>query len=192
MRDVISAGLRGKSCRRAFSNGSIACPPGKCPVARVQSDTLRPADWTIGYSSPRSDIAVTTNYWTEIAAELGCAFSPPAISPGEQRATILPAGKSFHHTRPPRDPSLRDAMSKPPGTSARATQRAAIGHSEDLAFSPMSQGAACPIKPVDTRENDIWKSPNSQTLLCVAKCWLEVLAGAKCRLNGTYFDGNRA
>src|SRR5882757_3247349 len=118
MRDVISAGQRGKSCRRAFSNGSIACPPGKCPVARVQSDTLRPAGWTIGYSSPRSDIAVTTNYWTEIAAELGCAFHRRQFLPGNSEQLFLPAGKSFHHTRPPRDPSLRDAMSKPPGTSA--------------------------------------------------------------------------
>jgi len=100
MRDVISAGLRGKSCRRAFSNGSIACPPGKCPVARVQSDTLRPADWTIGYSSPRSDIAVTTNYWTEIAAELGCAFHRRQFLPGNSEQLFCqPENRSITRVR---------------------------------------------------------------------------------------------
>jgi hypothetical protein len=48
MRGIIDTGQRDKACRRAF-NDSIACPPGKFPVAVVQSDTLRPADWTIGY-----------------------------------------------------------------------------------------------------------------------------------------------
>jgi hypothetical protein len=62
----------------------LPCPPGKCPVALVQSDTLHPADWTIGYSSPRSDIAVTTKYRTGIAAELGCALHRRQFLPGNR------------------------------------------------------------------------------------------------------------
>jgi hypothetical protein len=106
MRDIISAGQRGKSCRRAFSNDSIACPPGKCPVARLQSDTLRPADWTIGYSSPRSDIAVTTNYRTGIAAELGCALHRRQFLPGNsaqlfrhpEKSSITRVRRAIHHS----------------------------------------------------------------------------------------------
>jgi hypothetical protein len=49
MRDIINAGRRDKSSRRELSIDSIACPPGKCPVAVLQSDAPLPADWTERY-----------------------------------------------------------------------------------------------------------------------------------------------
>jgi hypothetical protein len=78
----------------------LPCPPGKCPVALVQSDTLRPADWTIGYFSPRSDIAVTIKYRTGIAAELGCALRRRQFSLKKQRSYSV-TRKSLRDARPP-------------------------------------------------------------------------------------------